>query len=276
MKDNNTELLMEQIDKMKSTINDLNKKLTESESLKSNFISNIMNEFYNPFSAILSMSEIIIDLKPQDLAKAPELAKTIHREASQLDFHLQNIFAAATIEAGLAEIEISEVNINSLIEPILAKASIDVGNKGLRVITNIKKDQPFLFRTDRMKLSLILSNLINNSIKYSPDGGEIKIMVSQDEDGLKVLISDEGPGIPKKNIKEVFNRFTKVDPTINSVKGGYGLGLSVVKSYLDLMNSTIGIDVEKGSKIELMIPVSSDSLMDDVDDDGLFTDEETF
>jgi len=276
MKDNNTEILMGQIDKMKSAISDLNKKLTESESLKSNFISNIMNEFYNPFSAILSMSEIIIDLKPQDLAKAPELAKTIHREASHLDFHLQNIFAAATIEAGLAEIEVSEVNINNIIESILSKVSIDVGNKGLHIITNIEKEEPFLFKTDRMKLSLILSNLINNSIKYSPDDGEIKILVSQDDDSLKVLISDEGPGIPQKNVKEVFNRFTKVDTTINSVKGGYGLGLSVVKSYLDLMNASIEIDVEKGTKITLIIPVSSESLIDDVDDDGLFTDEETF
>jgi len=276
MKNNNTELLMEQIDQMKSTINDLNKKLTESESLKSNFISNIMNEFYNPFSAILSMSEIIIDLKPEDLAKAPELAKTIHREASQLDFHLQNIFAAATIEAGLAEIEVSEVNINSIIESIFAKASVDIGKKALRVVTNIHKEEPILFKTDRMKLSLILSNLINNSIKYSPDGGEIKTLVSQDENGLQILISDEGPGIPKKNIKEVFDRFTRIDTTINSVKGGYGLGLSVVKSYLDLLNSTIDIDVENGSKIELKLPISSEGLMADVDDDGLFTDEETF
>ncbi len=96
-----------------------NKKLKESASFKSNFISNITNEIVNPFSSILGLSKNIISVKEEDYSKIKIMAEFIYSEAFDLDFQLKNIFAAAKIEAGEAEPEIMNVDINKLILSVL-------------------------------------------------------------------------------------------------------------------------------------------------------------
>jgi len=264
-----------QITELQKIINDLNNKLRDSESFKSNFISNIMNEFYNPFTSILSMADIITTLSDTNLHKAIPMAKIIYREAAQLDFHLQNIFAAASIEAGLEEPEISRVVINKIYNSVVEKFQFDINNKQLVLSTNLSSNDELNFTTDAKKLSLILLNLISNSIKYSPDNTKITCNFEIIEDYLNINISDEGSGISKEIMEIIFNRFNRTNQTINSVTGGTGLGLSVVNALTEILNGNIKISSEKGTTILLTIPeINIDS--DNFDDDTIIFDEELF
>jgi len=268
MSENSKEL--KQINELQNIINDLNNKLNESESLKSNFISNIMNEVYNPFSSIISMAENIQSLKEGNLHRAVPMAEIIHREAAQLDFHLQNIFAAASIEAGLEGLEISMVNINSIFNSTIAKFQVDINNKNLVIKSNINSSNEIHFATDSKKISLILLNILSNSIKYSPDGGVITYSFEVIEDNLNISIHDNGEGMTEHDIDNIFNRFSRIDTTINSVTGGTGLGLSVVKALMEILNANINITADNGTKVLLAFPQNK------IDDELFMDDEELF
>ena len=268
------ERLKKQVEQLKSTIDLLNKNLKESESLKSNFISNIMNEVYNPFSSILSMSENIIDLKGENINKAPDLARIIYREAAQLDFHLQNIFSAATIEAGLETIEKTNFNLNEILTSLHKKFALDINNKNLNINTNITEKDDFTVYSDKQKLCLILTNLFSNSIKHSPENGQIEFYITQEGEILKIKVNDQGDGIPLEKSKEIFDRFKRLDNTINSVSGGYGLGLSIVNAYLEILDGEIEINNGEGTSIELRIPLVDSNSVDT--DEDLFSNEELF
>ncbi len=259
-----------QIVELQKIINDLNKKLNESESLKSNFISNIMNEVYNPFSSIISMADNIQSLNTDKLEQAKPMAEIIYREAAQLDFHLQNIFTAASFEAGLEGLEISEVNINSIYESVLTKLRVDIANKNLVITSNLSNKNEINFVTDSKKLTLILLNILSNSIKYGPDNSVVTLNFEIIEDCLNISISDEGEGMPESEIENLFNRFKRINNTINSVTGGTGLGLSVVKALVEILNANIKISSSNGTKILLAIPTI------DIDDDDMMLDEELF
>lgn len=277
MNENELQKKNKEITELKNTIKDLNNKLSESESLKSNFISNIMNEVYNPFSSIISMADNIISLKENNLEKAIPMAEIIYREAAQLDFHLQNIFSAATIEAGLEFLEVSTVNIALLFESALKKFHFDIENKGLIIKSNIEGDSKISLNTDSKKLSLLLLNLISNSIKYSPEGGEITLGFELIENQLNILVHNQGSGISESELKLIYDRFKRVDITINSVTGGSGLGLSVVKALTELMEGNIKITNDNGTKVLVCIPNLEIVGGGDIfEDDAILFDEEVF
>ena len=266
-----------EIIELQKTIKDLNNKLTESESLKSNFISNIMNEVYNPFSSILSIADNITTLKESNIHQATSMAEIIYREAVQLDFQLKNIFTAAKIEAGLEDIELSNINLNSIIELVTKKFQYDISNKNLELISNLTKTDNFNIKSDQEKIILILSNLLSNSIKYSPKNAIIEFEFELVEGYLNISLSDHGPGMSDSEMELIFDRFKRVDETINSVTGGTGLGLSIVKALTEILNGNINFSNDNGTKVLLSIPnMANSSDIDSIDDDDILFDEELF
>lgn len=232
-----------QLQKMTSELKEVNKKLEESEALKTHFISNITNEIINPFAAILGLSRNILDVKKENWDKVISMVHLIHSEAFNLDFQLKNVFAAAKLEAGEWVPEIMNVNVNQLISSTLdsfkfeaAKRRIEL-NYDFDVSPGIEKS--FYFLTDPEKLKIIISNLLSNAIKYSNSESEVKVEARLEGDNLCVSVIDKGIGVSEKNKKIIFDRFKRVDNGINSVNRGHGLGLSINKAILDLLNGKI-------------------------------------
>ncbi len=272
----NKEYTDKQISELKNTISDLNEKLKESESLKSNFISNIMNEVYNPFSSILTLADNIMSLEDRNLSRSRDMAAFIYREASKLDFHLQNIFTAATIEAGLEEVELRLVNVSSIHEDMLRKLKIDLSDKKIKVeyLTSFKGNEEVI--NDPKKIVLIITNIVSNSIKFCPEGGYIEIDYKLVDGLFHITIRDNGSGINDEDINELYNRFKRFDNNINSLTGGTGLGLSVVKALIDIMEGEINIINEDGTKVSISIPFPSELPEGDEMDDSILFDEEIF
>ncbi|NOZ47632.1 MAG: HAMP domain-containing histidine kinase [Chlorobi bacterium] len=247
--------------KLLKQLKEVNEKLNISEAMKSHFISNITNEIVNPFTSILGLSKNILAIKDNDLKKAKQMASLIFSEAFNLDFQLKNIFAAAKIEAGRFVPEFSQVDINALIKSIINDYKYKAEQKQLniefKITINTQIKDKLIFITDPEKLKIVLSNLINNSIKYSNATDKIKLEITGTNELLVITIRDFGKGIQEKNIKDIFNRFTKENMQINSMIRGHGLGLSVVKASLDILNGTIDVTSKPGygSKFVISIPV---------------------
>ncbi|MDD2563558.1 MAG: HAMP domain-containing sensor histidine kinase [Salinivirgaceae bacterium] len=251
-----------------------NVKLNESESLKSHFLSNITNELVNPFASILGLSKAIMSIGASDFEKAKPLAQLIYSEAFNLDFQLRNIFAAAKVESGQTMIDINNVDINSLINSVIDVYGYKSKQKKLTVNFNYTTSEEycnqFIFPTDAEMLKLIMSNIVNNSIKFSSAASNIEINAGVLDNELFISIRDQGKGIPHDHLERIFDRFEKGNKEINSVNEGYGLGLSVTKAYIDILGGRIELTSEenKGTLIIISIPKPTEQVPDGFASDG--------
>jgi signal transduction histidine kinase len=240
----------EELQTLSKEYQEVYRKLNESESLKSHFISNISNEIVNPFTSILGLSKAILSVEKNDWKKVVSMVALIHSEAFNLDFQLKNIFVAAKIEAGEVAPNITKVNIRSLIQNVIESFNIVSRKMGISIDLQYNVDYGFgknlYYKTDSEKLKLILSNLINNALKYSYKDSKIIIRVTIEDDILHVSVQDFGTGITEKNQKIIFERFKRLDSGINSINRGHGLGLSITKALLDVLDGDIRIDSKKG------------------------------
>lgn len=263
----------------------VNKKLEESESLKSHFISNITNEIINPFTSIIGLARHILSVNKEDWKTVISMVALIHSEAFTLDFQLRNIFVAAKIEAGEIYPEILNVDIKTLVNNLLESFRLEAKKKKLTLELEIQKelsdqDDVFYFKTDPEKLKLVLSNLLSNAIKFSFEGQKIIIKILKTNDNLNISVQDFGTGITEENQKKIFDRFKRLDTGINSLNRGHGLGLSINKAILDLFNGTIDIQSKlgDGSTFTISIPESQSEVAGFSTDGNefLFEEEEMF
>jgi signal transduction histidine kinase len=252
---------LKKLEKLTAELKEVNQKLAESEALKSHFISNITNEIVNPFTSIVILSKNILSVKEGDWDKVKRMASLIYSEAFNLDFQLKNIFAAAEIEAGELFMEVSNVKVDLLIQALIDSFIPETQKKQLsfEFIREQPEDDNFIFKIDSEKLKLILSNLVDNAIKFSKNN---KIIIKRwvEEDVLFVSIQDFGIGISEKNQKIIFDRFKRLDSGINSLNRGHGLGLSINKALLDFLDGNIAIKSRKneGTTFTISIPQAKD------------------
>lgn len=238
----------------------VNKKLEESESLKSHFVSNITNEIINPFTSILGLSRAILSVDKENWKKVISMVALIHSEAFNLDFQFRNIFFAAKLEAGEVYPEIFSVDIQNLIESVIESFKFEAKKKKVQFNFNFniksKKGEIYVFKTDPEKIKLILANLISNAINFSFEAGVIELNTWIDERNLMISVKDNGIGISKENQKIIFDRFKRLDSGINSINRGHGLGLSVNKAIIDMLKGKLEIESElgKGASFTVSIP----------------------
>lgn len=276
----NQDKISEQHKTLRNELIAANKKLEESEALKSHFISNITNEIINPFASILGLSKAILSVDKENWKKVLSMVALIYTEAFTLDFQLKNIFAAAKIEAGEIYPEVGEVDVLNVINSVIATFKIESKKKKLifdinvhETILDAKQNGNFYFKTDPEKYKLILLNLINNAVKYSFEESTITIKVWKEESELFVSVRDRGPGISDEHQKIIFDRFKRVDSGITSTNRGHGLGLSINKALLDLLGGDIEIDSMpgEGAKFTVHFPeAQEDSFLMASDDNELF------
>lgn len=234
-----------------------NKKLMESEALKTHFISRITNEIINPFSSILGLSRNLLIVKKEDWEKVKNMVRLINSEAFNLDFQFRNIFAAANIEAGQVFIESAKTNIVDLNNQIVESFRHEAEKKNINI--SVRQNMEFeTFMTDSEKLKLIISNLISNAIKFNNENGSIVIKLESSGGKLIISILDTGFGINELEREVIFDRFIKGNDQINSINTGHGLGLSVVKSLVEILSGTLKVFSKqgKGCKFVLSIPES--------------------
>ena len=239
---------------------DMNRKLEESEALKSNFLSNIRNEINNPLNAIIGLAAQLASIvkKPE----VSELVSMIFSEAFHLDFQLRNIFVAAELEAGETTPSIEHVDVTSVVRGVLDNFSTHAADKHLSVRLSVgggEADAPLCFPTDSQKLQVIVANLVANAIEFSGSGSEVVVQLEQTEEGLVIQVQDQGIGIAEADLKRIFDRFVQLDSGPTRAHLGHGLGLSVVKSLVDLLQGEILVNSIPGvgSLFTVRLPAAS-------------------
>ena len=261
---------LKELEYLTGMLKELNHKLEESEKLKSHFLSNIRNEIINPFASIIGLSQSIKNIPSEKIEKIYSMATLIHSEAFALDFQLHNIFAAAEIEAGDLTLQYAIFDVNELCTTVISSFSHELEKKEIKVNYSSNNSQIPL-KSDPEKLKVIISNLLSNAIKYSNKGADIDIKINSNGGFVGIEIQDYGIGIEENSRKIIFDRFKRIDDTINSLNTGHGLGLSVVQAYLDLLGGSINLfsEVNKGSTVSISIVNNENEIGDSFSDEDV-------
>ncbi len=223
-------------------------KATESDRLKSAFLTNMSHEIRTPMNGILGFSEL---LKERGLSgdEQQEYIRIIEKSGRRMLNTLNNLMDISKIEAGQVNISLSEVDVNNVMEEIYEFFMPEAEKKGLQFILKERLTvQQAVIKSDEVKLHAVLSNLINNAIKYT-HSGSIRfgcILKTGQEPILEFYVKDTGIGVPKARQKAIFDRFVQADIEDREVYEGSGLGLSISKAYLDLLGGKIWVESEKG------------------------------
>jgi signal transduction histidine kinase/ActR/RegA family two-component response regulator len=234
-------------------------KAEESEKLKSAFLANMSHEIRTPMNGILGFSNL---LNNPDLTgeKHDKYIEIIQKSSLRMLDTINDLIKISKIEVGLIELTMIKVNINLITSEVYSFFKPVAEEKGLKLIFTSKfPDEIALIKTDKEKLRSIITNLIKNAIKFTIKG-EIEFGFNLCElDGnseIEFFIKDTGIGISKDSQKIVFNRFVQDDSGHNRAFEGSGLGLSITKSYVELLGGKIWVESEvgKGTMFRFTIP----------------------
>ncbi len=237
---------------------DLNKRLMEADSVKSQFLSLIKNEFNNPISSVLNICSHLISGKKSE--KTVELIQMLHMEILRLDFQIKNIIAANEIEAGMTESYFTKVDFKTLIEDVTPTFQYLIKDKNLTI--EFKDETNKEIYSDAPKIYLILLNLISNSCEYTFENGHIWIVTKNDDDNLYISVKDDGEGIDVENKLLVYNRFTQFSKGATRAKSGLGLGLSVVKGEVEALDGEVDYESKEGStEFTVRIPLAKEGVL---------------
>lgn len=241
----------------------INKKLEDSEAVKSNFLSNIRNEIINPLTSIMGLSRQIATGQT-DAETTKRMSHMIHNEAFDLDFQLKNIFVAAELEAGEATISISRIDLDEFITSILAAFSHRVKEKKLTIemawAYPPSPEGKRYFHSDADKLQQALANVLANAIEYTLPGKKVKIRIGFEKRLLTISVEDEGIGIPEDQREKLFSRFKQLDSGMRKSHRGHGLGLSITRALLDMLDGCISLSASpSGGCVFTFVVTESDA-----------------
>lgn len=234
-------------------------KAEESDRLKSAFLMNMSHEIRTPMNAILGFLDL---LKEPDLDEDQkhEFIDFVNKSGDRLLATINDIIEISRIDAGEIELTVENVNVSEQLKLCYDKFKYIVESKGLELsMHQPEPEDTKIVRTDKNKLSRIISSLIDNSVKFTSEGS-IKIGYYVSEDYVTFFVKDTGKGIPANRFESIFERFVQADMSLTRTFEGSGLGLSIVKAYVEAIGGKIWLqsEVGAGSTFYVSIPFSDE------------------
>ena len=232
------------------------------ESMKSEFFANISHEFKTPLNIILATMQIINkNIEEKSIIHTNEVhlnryMNSIKQNCYRLLRLVNNIIDISKIENGYYNIDLGNYNIVSIVEDMTMSVIEYAKEKGINLIFDTEIEEEII-ACDPEKIERIILNLLSNAIKYTEKNGTINVNIYIKDDNINISIADNGIGIPNEKLKSIFERYTQIDNKLTRKYNGSGIGLSLVKSLVELQGGKISVEskVNEGSKFTLKFPI---------------------
>ncbi|MFN3556322.1 MAG: sensor histidine kinase [Bacteroidales bacterium] len=228
--------------------------------IKNDFINNMTHELKTPISTISLACQALSD---KDIQKSETLYQTyinvINEENERLGMMTEKVLQTAQLEKGKLRLNKTGFNLHDIIENAIHKTELQLKTRHGKISTRLEAEFSFL-EADKVHLTNLVFNLIDNAIKYSPDAPDITISTENVNKGILIHVEDKGMGISKANQKKIFEKLYRISTgNIHNVKG-FGLGLSYVKAIVELHGGHISLqsELKKGSKFSVFMPFGYD------------------
>jgi two-component system, OmpR family, phosphate regulon sensor histidine kinase PhoR len=234
--------------------------LRRLESLRRDFVANVSHELRTPVTAVRSAAETLMEsaLRDPDPAVPARFVDIIVRNAERLQSLIEDLLELSRLESKEFRLKKEQVLMPVVASIVMGLFRERAEKKGVRLKVELPGDLPAL-TTDQRALEQVVSNLVDNAVKYCPAGSQVTVSAERANGAVKVVVSDTGPGIDPKHVPRLFERFYRVDAGRSRELGGTGLGLSIVKHLVELMGGTVGVESEpgKGARFTLRLTAAS-------------------
>lgn len=237
--------------------------VTEQQKIdreRRNFVSNVSHELRTPLTSIKSYTEALVDGAWENKEIAPGFLKVIETETERMMRMITDLLNLSRMDQNRLGLEKEFINMNELVIHIVNRFEVVLQSepyrdKNYRILTDITQRDLWV-ELDQDKITQVLDNIINNAIKYSPDGGRIIVRLMETHTDIIVSVSDEGLGIARKDIPHLFDRFYRVDKARSRAMGGSGLGLAIAQEVIQLHGGKIWVNSieNKGSTFFVSLP----------------------
>lgn len=210
------------------------------ERVRRDFVANVSHELRTPISVIKANAETLLSGALEDTVRGRQFVDAVMRHADRLGRIVADLLDISRIEAGRYPLEIASPRLSDVVASVIETVQVEAHSKSIDVQSSIAHD--VVLEADRKALEHILINLVSNAVKYTGNDGHVEVGASATEDGIRVEVQDDGPGIDPKHRPRIFERFYRADPGRSRDMGGTGLGLSIVKHLVEAMEGQVGLD----------------------------------
>ena len=232
--------------------------LYESNRLKNEFLANVSHELRTPLNSILGFADLLKDASTvnADVKSARYLQNILHSGRHLLEL-INDLLDLAKIEAGRMDVRPAAISLSDLFEGLISILKPLSETKHLTIVPTISTDVPII-ETDPSKLQQVLYNFLSNAIKFSPPKGRIDLVAERVDDGVRIAVTDRGPGIPPDKQAIIFEKFRQLDASVTRQHSGTGLGLAISKELTTLLGGAIGVNSlpGAGSTFWVMLPIT--------------------
>jgi signal transduction histidine kinase len=226
--------------------------LAELERLKTDFIAIASHELRTPLGLILGHATFLREMAGTDYAEQLDI---IIRNATKLKDIVENLSDVDNVQTGAARVRNQKVSLAKIVEDVILTFQDEANSRNITLKSELG-ESPFYLDADEIKLGIALSNLVKNALQFTESNGQVVVKVEDETGYYKVSVTDNGIGIPARDLPRVFERFFQVETHLTRRYGGMGLGLAVAKAMVELHSGRIWVESEegKGSTFTFLIP----------------------
>ena len=211
------------------------------ESMRRDFVANVSHELRTPVTAIRSAAETLIDGAATDPAASQAFIGIIDRNAQRLQQLVEDLLDLSRIESRGFRLSMEPIDLKPIFSQVMGLFRERASKKGVGLEERLTSELPKV-KADRRALEHVLTNLIDNAVKYCGQGTHVWLAVTTTAEALTVRVGDDGPGIDERHLPRIFERFYRVDAGRSREVGGTGLGLSIVKHLVEAMGGSVSVE----------------------------------
>lgn len=229
-----------------------------NEERRKEFVANVSHELRTPLTNVRSYAETIRDAGddiPRDMEN--NFLDIIITETDRMTHIVQDLLTLSRLDAGSTEMVFTRFPFHDAIESVVRSNSLNAKQRG-HELTYVPEGELPLITGDRSRLEQVMMNILGNAIKYTPDGGHIRVTAGAGPDTAWMEVRDDGIGIPEKDRERIFDRFYRVDKARSRESGGTGLGLSIAREIVQRHHGTISLVPHEGpgTTVRLELPIT--------------------
>ncbi len=245
----------DEVGQLAEDIRIMTKQLKEFRDSKRQFITHISHDLRTPITYIKGYSAIMKDQPKFDEIEIKRNLDVIYNEAKRMEFLVTDLFQLTKLEEGKIKLYKDKINVIPWLKSIIASRQLMLDNQSIECKVEANRPEVMIL-VDQQRLGQAITNLLENSIRYTPKNGKINIIVTEEAKTTTILIKDNGIGINQEDLPRIWERFYRVDKSRSSESGGSGLGLAIVKEIVELHEGKVSVKSIEGvgTSFFIMLP----------------------